>query len=135
MNEPPTAMLGASAAFRLGAALLAGLALMLALAARDHHRRAELETVEEATAVGDKALVTLPASVRWQGRPLRIEEGKRESLRDTRMRRVGRDEASGVSIYQYQPPPGKAPPPLALYLKAGPNEYLRAHVESSGRGQ
>lgn len=129
MNEPrshepsETPVLGASAAFRLGALLLAGLALVLGLAIVDRQRRAAIEGWEEVTAVGDSAYfvqpsaTAAPAVVSWQGGELRIANGEREKFRDTQMRRAGTAASAGISIYEKD---GRR------FVKIAPGEYLPA---------
>lgn len=139
MNEsssapaPAAAFLGGSHAARLGLLLLLGMALLLGLAAFDKQRRAKIESMAEVTAVGDKVFVKLPAPAvvpSLDGRPLELASDQRQELRDTRMRRVSTDAASGLTIYKYLgvlakdgsvtgPPEGST-----FYLKAGVNEYV-----------
>jgi hypothetical protein len=139
MNEsssapaPVAAVLGGSSAVRLGLLLLAGLAVMLGLAAFDKQRRAKIESMAEVTAVGDKVFVKLPAPAvvaTTDGRTFEIVSVERQDPRDTRMRQIGKDAATGLTIYQYLGALAKdgtvtAPPPdSTFYLKAGVNEYV-----------
>jgi hypothetical protein len=116
-------MLGGTAAFGLGAALLAGLVLVLALAMFDRQRLAQIEGWEEVTAVGDRAYFVppsasaAPAVVKWDAGVWKVTASEPEKMRDTQMRRVGRDEATGVTIYTS----GEC-----FYVKTAPGEYLPA---------
>ena len=71
MNEPalstaPADLFHWRAAIQLGVILLTGLTLVLLFAALEKPRRAQLETYEEVTAVGDSAFFRAAAQV---GRP------------------------------------------------------------------
>lgn len=135
MNESPTndpqttPMLGGTAAFRLGVALLIGVALMLALTMLDRQRRGKIEGWEEVTAVGDRSFFPPPSSsaapavVTWEAGSLTVTAGEPQKMKDTQMRRAGRDEASGMAIYEHTTPtPGAA----RYFLKVAPGEYLPA---------
>jgi hypothetical protein len=133
------AVLSGTHAFRIGLALLVGLSLMLALAVFDKHRRANLERMEEITAVGDKGFLALPAdlaatpviSASLKGQPIQVATTARYKLRDSRMRRIGRDDTTGVAIYEYlgqapKDPAGAGQPAESFcYVKIAPGEYLR----------
>lgn len=123
-----TAVLGGSAAFRVGAVLLVGLALSLGLAATDRQRRASIESWQEVTAVGDKPYFVPPsdpaseAMVVMEAGQFKILTAERTKLKDTQMRRAGRDAVTGVHIYQTEPPQT----PVRFYVRVAPGEYLPA---------
>jgi hypothetical protein len=124
-------MLGGSAGFALGAALLPGLAVVLALAIFDRQRRPQIEGWEETTAVGDATYFVppsdsaAPALVSWDAGVLKVVTAERVKCRDTQMRRAGRDPATGVSIYHPTVPPHTAVAPH-FHVKVAPGEYLPA---------
>ena len=137
-------MLGMKQAVQLGIALLAGLAVALGVMAFDNSRRARIEQMSETTAVGDRALFTLPANpaephpiaVTVQGRAWRVASLEKRELRETHMRRVGRDEAAGLWLYRFEgdsrrlDDAGKAVPAGGHYVKMGRDEF----VELVGEG-
>ena len=52
----------------------------------------------------------------------KILTAERTKLKDTQMRRAGRDAVTGVHIYRTEPP--EAPP--RFYVRIAPGEYLPA---------
>lgn len=150
MPEPsptPTAPLefpGGRAAVRLGLALLAGLALALFMVARDEARRGSLETVAEATGVGDTKYARRPekpveasgALVTLQGEALFAASRKSHGKRDTDMRRVARDEATGLTIYEEtrrKKTDAEGTLPRAYFLKLAPGQYLELRTRQPSR--
>ena len=138
-------MAGMRQAVWLGVALLAGLTVALAIMAFDSSRRSQIEQMAEATAAGDRDLFTLPAAtaephpvaVTVQGRAWRLAGLEKAELRETHMRRVGRDEAAGLWLYRFEgdsrrlDDAGKAVPAGGFYLKTGRDEF----VELLGEGK
>lgn len=127
-DSNPTPILGGAAAFRVGALLLIGIALSLALAILDRQRRPSIEGWQEVTAVGDKPYYALPsdpaaaAMVVTEAGQFKISTTERTKLKDTQMRRAGRDTVTGVHIYRTEPPQT----PVRLYVRIAPGEYLPA---------
>lgn len=124
----PTPVLCGAAAFRVGALLLIGIALSLALIIFDRQRRPSIESWQEVTAVGDKPFYVLPADpaaaamVVTESGQFKISTTERTKLKDTQMRRVGRDAVTGVHIYRPEPPQA----PARFYVRTAPGEYLPA---------
>jgi len=137
MNEPASSatrtapVSGGTAAFGLGAALLAGLVLMLGLALVDRQRRTHLEGWEERTAVGDRHYfvpasdATAPAVITWDAGILKVPAAEPVKMRDTGMRKAGSDQATGVSVYTpIEKPGGKSQ--SGFFVKVAPGKYLPA---------
>jgi hypothetical protein len=126
-----TPIFGGRAAFGLGAMQLAGFVLVLALATFDRQRRVQIEGWEEVTAVGDRAFFVPPADsaapavLSWDAGTLTVAAGERTEIRDTQMRRAGRDQSAGIAIYRHAAP-GKAEAAGGFYVKVAPGEYLLA---------
>ena len=131
-------LLAPKSAFRFGAALLLALLLIIALALIDRLRERPLEQFLEISAVGDtvyfgrpaldnKAAFAEPVAV-LDGVPLYIVDGNKRELKDTNMVRVGRDAASGLSIYtprkkdELKP---SADSERVYFVKLGRNDYLQ----------
>ncbi len=134
-SDRPPAIFGQRPAILLGCALLAGLALMLGFAAFDRSRRAQLERFDEPTAVGDAAYFTTLAAT-LHGQPLHPVSARRYTFRDSQMRRAGRDDATGFSIYTYHGRLPKdddvaKPGETFFYLKMSREEYVRMRMEGS----
>ncbi len=137
MNESPTndpqpaQVFGGATAFRVGAVLLIGIALVLALAIFDRQRRAQIEGWQEVTAVGDVKFFAppsdpaAPAAISWEGRLFQIPAGERVKLRDTEMHVAGSDAAAGITIYRQLDPKG-SDAAERYYVKVAPGEYLPA---------
>lgn len=128
MNDEtsPRALTGEAAARTLGSTLIAALALIAVLGVIDRGRTKSLEHFEESTAVGDSRVIELgadgkPAVVlpKLNGQPL-APDGGRVEVRDTKMERVARDEASGFTIYRQRE--GKE---HDYFLKVAPNAFLK----------
>ena len=117
-------------AFRLGLALLAGLAGVAVFGWVARAQVTALEHFEQRTAVGDSAYYA-PASdaegavMKWAGIVYMREPEPAVKLRDTRMTRVSRDEASGLSIYKYSGTQPLPYPESERFVKAGPGLYFR----------
>lgn len=92
---------------RLGVLFILMLAAVTAMVAIDYRNVDKLEAFAENTAVGDYKLVNLDSFPSTEGAPrVTINEtpaliipSPRISVRDSRMRRVDKDAATGISIY------------------------------------
>ncbi len=137
--ESPQPVLAPQWAFRFGAALLAGIALVVVLATLDRQQRARLESTAETTAAGDvnyfkppsdpKALPAVGASL--SGRALLVGAIEEIDVRDTHLRRVAVDTANGLTIYELSAAATaeereRVGPGGVYLLKLAPNEYTRA---------
>lgn len=136
-ETPPATIYAQPWAVRLGGVLLAAFALILIAVFHDNAHRAELETVSETTAVGDKRFLELPDTLvlpavvaMLDGKPLYLAAAKRLDLRDTHTQRVGRDTQGGLWVYKLsaaalEPERRKTGGDAqALLLKTGVNEFV-----------
>jgi len=125
--EAPT-FLAPRAAVWFGAALLAGLLGVVAFSLADHPKAVTIETFAQTTAVGDVTYYEVPTPqlavpepvLNWQGRawaPVNFEKVK---IDDPEMQRVGKDEQTGLTIYQPQ-----KRVPQGYFIKIDIGEYLR----------
>jgi hypothetical protein len=100
----------------------------------DGQRWGELEVVVEETAVGDVVLVAekrdafggLVISVGWEGKRLVPVGEKVLKIKDVEVRRVGKDVASGVSIYREKGGVGED-----YLLRVSGGRFLRVRVEEN----
>jgi len=123
-------------AWWLGALFLAAFAIAVIFSFRDRARVYELEQFEEVSAVGDSTYYRptndVNAVATFEGHPLfRIDNEKKE-VKDTAMRRVGRDPATGLSIYALRE--GSAARTVkndeeTFFIKIGRNDYVRVRRE------
>lgn len=127
-------------ALGLGLALVAVIALVTVLARIDRLRRERLETTSETTAVGDaryfqpaldpKELSVAGATL--NGQPLIVAWGEKIDVRDTHLRRVAVDAASGLTIYELaEAATGEERERVAkagggYLLKLSPDDYVSA---------
>jgi hypothetical protein len=107
----------------LGAALVAGFALVAGVAAYDHAHRAELERVEEPSAVGDAHFISLPGEAAgtfgaFQGSPL--HGTRRIKRRDSKMWKAGLDDSGTFYIYRSTDPKENG----TLFLKIANDTFL-----------
>ena len=138
-SRPATPFVSLKSAFGLGIALLSGFALVSVLAIAGRWNVFTLEQFEEVTAVGDPIFFksatpfeSNQVATNFNGQPLRLVDGEKVEIRDTKMLRVGRDESTQLTIYSLRAP--LAPDPLAskklngplFFLKIAPGEYLVA---------
>jgi hypothetical protein len=68
-----------------------------------------------------------PVVATLNGQPLYIIDNEKKELKDTTMLRVGRDDATGLTVYTSRKPPAGAPNPngkARYYLKLGRNDYI-----------
>jgi hypothetical protein len=131
MNEPSAG----TYARRLGGAFLIALAIIVLFAFRDRARVENLETFEEVTAVGDTTYYQptndVNAVAMLDGHPLfRVDNDKKE-IKDTAMRRVGRDAATGLTIYIPRKNGTRATKTTGeiYFVKIGRNDYIRVRPE------
>jgi hypothetical protein len=148
MNDPASAdphanFPGQRAAVRLGAALLIGLGLVLALVLRDNARRSTLESIVESSAVGDTRYLPIPdplpaepfpAVAHFGGKPLVPAGYKRHEKREADMQAVGTDMATGLTIYRAPVKAKEASDPPTYFLKVGPGEFVKVRVGMNNDG-
>lgn len=126
-TEAP-AFLAPRAAVWFGAVLLAGLLGVVAFSLADHPKASAIETFSQTTAVGDTAYYEVPAAplavpepvLNWQGRAWTPANYEKVKIDDPDMQRVGKDEQTGLTIYQ----PHKKDP-AGHFIKIDVGEYLR----------
>ena len=83
------------------------IAAVVAFSVWDATRRGELEEFSEVTGVGDTHIFTIPnpppavprVILTWQGRQYAPATYKKAKIDDTEMRRVHRDETTGLTLY------------------------------------
>lgn len=133
-----------TAAMRLGEALLLGFAVAILFAGMDEAQREKLETYQEISAVGDRTYFPIPEerskppapALIFQGQPLVPESYEPVKIRDTRMFRVGKDDAGQYSVYASREGTGSEKGRTGgkndkfLYIKVAPDEYLRTLPET-----
>ena len=123
-SEP---MLAGRTATLLAIAFLMAIAAVVAYSAWDATRRGELEEFSEVTGVGDTHTFKIPNPtpavpqpiLTWQGRKYAPVTYKKAKIDDTEMRRVHRDEATGLMLYY---PAGKDA--NELFVKVEEGRYL-----------
>jgi hypothetical protein len=154
MNETPNAeptadFVGRPVGMWLGAALVAALAVVAALALSDSARRANLEDTAELTAVGDAVFFPMPASpsktypltVKLAGQPLFPVSAKAVRMDDSEVRRVAKDKATGLTVYQAGPNVPKTEEEHArkaerfYFLKLAPGQFLKASTSTPATGK
>ena len=125
---------GAKWAVRLCAALLIGFAFVTAFAGYDKLRLAQLEDVEEPTAVGDAAFFKPPGKfdsgavfVKLGGQPLHPTGTERYALRDAKMIRAGIDDSKAFRLYKSTERGGRDGD--FFFLKVAPGQYLEMSRE------
>ena len=131
-------------ALRLGAGLGAAFALTVAFALFDGTRRTSLEAAAELTAVGDAVFFQMPepppkprpATPKWAGQPLFPVSLKACRVADSDMRRVAKDEATGLTIYEPGPDAPKTEEvrgkngERGYFLKLAPGQFLKVGVSA-----
>ena len=137
LDTAPTS--GRRAAAWLAIGLIGGMLVLVVLTGTDRQRVEALEHFEETTAVGDTEYFQIPAppsaeptaAATLNGQALFPASYEKVEIRDTKVVRVGRDEAARLTIYKsreaLQPDKGareKEAEPLYL-LKTGPGEYIK----------
>jgi hypothetical protein len=122
-----TPMFAGRTAILLANAFLLAIGAVVAFSAWDATRRSESEKFSEVTGVGDTQTFKIPNPppvvplpiVRWQGRQYAPVSYKKAKIDDTEMRRVHRDEATGLTLYH---PAGKDIG--ELFVKVEEGRYL-----------
>jgi hypothetical protein len=116
----------------IGWALLAAFSTILLLASFDVQHRRQLETFDEATAVGDQTYFKAPAdanaaaaTVIFKGQALVVTASKIVSEHDVRMQRVGVDDSGVYRIYVNHDDAEHAKKgDVHYFLKVGPEKFL-----------
>lgn len=127
-TDTPAAFFAPRAAAGICAALLAGLAGVVAFSVMDHPKATAVEQFAQSTSAGDTHYYTVPTPalavpdpvVKWQGRDWAPASYDKSKIDDPDMIRAGKDESNGLSIYH---PREKAAGPYFIKLAVG--EYLR----------
>jgi hypothetical protein len=134
-------------AIYLGAALLAGLTLVLIFTALDRSRRTQLEATSQTTAVGDRAFFLLPqisqkppgVAANFRGQPLYPISYARVEIRDSRMTQAGSDDSGTFRIYTtrehvpLQDGEIDKPGEPVYFLKTAPDEYVKVRPSTPGK--
>jgi hypothetical protein len=111
----------------LAAVFLMAIGAIVAFSVWDATRREGLEEFSEVTGVGDTHTFKIPNPppailqpiLTWQGRQYTPVTYKKAKIDDTEMRRVHRDEATGLTLYH---PAGKDA--ASLFVKVEEGRYL-----------
>jgi hypothetical protein len=136
---------GCAWAARICLAMIAGLAIITAVAIYNGNRLSTLEVTEENSAVGDKAFFPLPAeagkssgpAIQFNGTALYLPVPlKQHGERDSEMLRQGLDDSKKYSVYTLNKTSksGKPVKPQdgSFYLKTGPAEYIKLSTTPAG---
>jgi hypothetical protein len=99
---------GARWALALGFALLAGFSIIVVWSSIDRGKRASFETSEQVTGVEDKVYFSIPPQIKEPtaavaklgGKSLYLASRDALSVHDSDVRRVARDSATGLTIYE-----------------------------------
>ncbi len=140
VSEAEPVLFARKHAIRAGAAVLAGLTLVLVFTTLDHSRRSTLEKTAQTTAVGDRAFLLLPAisqkppaaAANFRGQALYPVSYARLEIRDSRMIQAGSDDSGAFHIYTtrehvpLQDGEIEAPGVPIYFLKTAPDEYVKA---------
>jgi hypothetical protein len=130
-NAESEPMFAGQTATLLATAFLMAIAVVVAFSAWDATRRTNLEEFSEITGVGDATTFKIPVPppaapqpiVTWQGRQYIPTTYKKAKIDDTEMRRVHRDEATGLTLYHRA---GKDA--AELFIKVEEGRYLPLKV-------
>jgi hypothetical protein len=122
-----TPMFAGRPAMLLASTFLMAIAAVVAFSVWDATRREKLEEFSEVTGVGDTHTFKIPSPppavpqpiLTWQGRQYAPVTYKKAKIDDTEMRRVHRDEATGLTLYH---PVGKDA--AELFVKVEEGRYL-----------
>jgi len=111
----------------LGIALLAGYAIVTGFAIYERAHRTSIERAEASSAVGDKVYYAqtfdpMVPLVNFQGHSFYYVE--RKDALDTAMVKEGMDDTNSYAIYKPAAAAGEEAP--FIYLKIGPNSYIKA---------
>lgn len=126
-NAESEPMFAGKTAIIFATAFLMALSAVVAFSAWDATRRSDLEQFAEVTGVGDFQTFKIPVPppavaqplLTWQGRQYAPATYKKAKIDDTEMRRVHRDEATGLMLYH---PAGKGA--AELFIKVEEGRYL-----------
>src|SRR5437762_640942 len=115
--------------------MLAIFTIIVVWSSIDRVRRTSLEVSEQKTGVEDRVYFPLPpvapeqppVAVHLEGRPLYAFSYKPVSIHDSDVRRVAKDAATGLSIYEAADENDSRKKELegAFLLKAGPGQYVK----------
>lgn len=127
-DAAPAPLLAPRTATRFALVVLALIAGIVAWSVLERPKAAALEKFEQLTAAGDRHYykppdppLAIPEPIfTWQGRPWAPAIDDKLKIDDPEMRRVARDEATGLSIYR--PASGKPP---GYFIKIDPGEFIR----------
>lgn len=127
-NAESEPMFASRTAMLFAATFLMAIAAVVAFSAWDATRRTALEEFSEVTGVGDLQTFKIPFPppavphpvLTWQGRSYIPATYKKAKIDDTEMRRVHRDEATGLTLYL---PVGKEGT-QELFVKVEEGRYL-----------
>jgi hypothetical protein len=125
-------MFAGRTAMLLVSVFLMAIAAIVAFSAWDATRRGAIEEFSEVTGVGDTHPFKIPNPppavpqpiLTWQGRQYTPITYKKAKIDDTEMRRVHRDEATGLTLYH---PAGKDA--AELFVKVEEGRYLPLKAE------
>jgi hypothetical protein len=112
----------------LTALFLMAIAAVVAFSAWDATRRTDIEEFSQVTGVGDVNTFKIPTPVpavpapvlTWQGKQYTPVTYKKAKIDDTEMRRVHRDEVTGLALYH----PVDKDPAAGLFIKVEEGRYL-----------
>ena len=114
-----------------------GFAVILALALIERAKSNQLERFADVSAVGDaiyfdrRTAVEGAAVASLNGTPLHLTSTDKTEIRDTKMKRVARDAATGLGIYQLRESAGSAESDnqrrddAIYFLKVGRNDFVK----------
>ena len=126
-NAESEPMFAGRTAMLFATVFLMAIAAVVAFSAWDATRRVALEEFSEVTGVGDTQTFKIPVPqpavpqpvLTWKGRQYVPTTYKKAKIDDTEMRRVHRDEATGLTLYH---PSGKDA--AELFIKVEEGRYL-----------
>lgn len=132
-NAESEPMFAGRTAMLFAAAFLMAVAAVVVFSAWDATRRTALEEFSEVTGVGDLQTFKIPFPLpgvpqpvlTWQGKQYVPATYKKAKIDDTEMRRVHRDEATGLTLYH---PAGKEGT-QELFIKVEEGRYLPLKVQ------
>ena len=124
----PEPLFAGRTALMLAAVFLMGIAAVVAFSAWDATRRSAIEEFSQVTAVGDTNTYKIPTPppavpapvLTWEGRQYAPTTYKKAKIDDTEMRRLHRDEATGLTLYY----PASKDPAAGLFIKVEEGRYL-----------
>lgn len=131
-DSNPESLFAGRIALMLAAAFLMGIGAVVAFSAWDATRRSAIEEFSQVTGVGDTNTFKIPTPppavpapvLTWEGKQYTPTTYKKAKIDDTEMRRLHRDEATGLTLYY---PAGKDPA-TGLFIKVEEGRYLPLKV-------